>query len=428
MPRAGEQGLLDDAASAIASKRHGAATPTAFEVLDEGRYRMTVPMVRSVLEIDYLRRERGDLRGELLVRCGLPGALTYGGVLSVDNLNLSSSRTRTTHARYLAERSQAQDADWTGILEELAQRVLSAERNGMPPTRLAALPRPPAEEALNVDGFVLLGRHPVILFGDGGTAKSYLALYAAGTLAQRGRRVAMFDWELSGEDHRDRLERLFDPMPDIVYVRCSRPLVYEADRLRRIVRDEQIDYAVFDSVAFACDGPPESAEVASKYFQSMRQLGALGSLHVAHVTKAKDDADYKPFGSVFWHNGARAAWNIKIADKLPNSHVISVALHCRKANMGAVYPSAGFQFHFGIDETLVRSIGLSEVPDLAATLPVRQRMALALRSGSMTTNQIAEEIEADAQTVQRTARRYKDQFTILDGGVVGLLDPGRLGP
>ena len=68
------------------------------------------------------------------------------------------------------------------------------------------------------------------------------------------------DWEFSGEDHRDRLERLFGTdMPAIWYARCDRALVYEADRLRRIVAENDISYVIYDSVAFACDGPPESA-------------------------------------------------------------------------------------------------------------------------------------------------------------------------
>jgi hypothetical protein len=109
-------------------------------------------------------------------------------------------------------------------------------------------------------------------------------------------RVGLFDWELAGEDHRERLERLFGAkLPGVRYARCNRPFVHELDRLRRIVRDEALDYVIFDSVAFACDGPPEAAEVAGRYFQSLRQLGIVGSLHIAHISKA-DGADQKPFG------------------------------------------------------------------------------------------------------------------------------------
>src|SRR6266496_1849297 len=139
-------------------------------------------------------------------------------------------------------------------------------------------PAPAADDDLQVEGLHLLRRHPVVLFGDGGALKSYLALFLMGRLAEREMRVAIFDWELAGEDHRERLERLFpDGMPQIFYARCERALVYETDRLRRVVREHDVGFSVFDSVAFACDGPPESAEVAGRYLRAVRQIGG-GSL------------------------------------------------------------------------------------------------------------------------------------------------------
>ena len=308
-----------------------------------------------------------------------------------------------------------------GLLEEFAQRVLAAERAGSPAVLLAEIDRPAPDQALDVDGFPLLRRHPSILFGDGGTAKSYLALYLAGVLAERGLRVAYIDWELAGEDHRDRLERLFGPaMPTIYYARCTRPLVYEAERLRRIVRERAIDYAVFDSVAFACDGPPEAAEVAGRYFLALRQLGEIGSLHVAHVSKAADGADQKPFGSVFWHNGARASWNVKLAEGEPGDSRITVGLYHKKANLGARLPAVGFELSFDADRTRVRRVDLADVPDLAAGLSIRQRMVAALRRGAMTRDELADEIGAKPESIKRTINRYSRQFRVLEGGRIGL--------
>jgi len=412
-----------DPAERLAAMAAEEAKPTesTFEALHEGAYRMTVPAAGTELSVDFLRRDGAQLKGELLVRCTLAGARTFGGVLSIGDLNLSSARTRQSHAKYLEERAQAKDIDWTGMLEEFAQRVLAAERTGAPAVLLSDLPRPAPDEALEVDGLPLLARHPAILFGDGGCGKSYLALHVAGNLAGRGLRVAYFDWELAGEDHRDRLERLFGPsMPEISYARCARPLVYEAERLRRIVREREIQFAIFDSVAFACDGPPEAAEVAGRYFQSLRQLGEIGSLHVAHVSKAAEGADQKPFGSVFWHNGARASWNVKLAESSPDDRQITVGLYNRKANLGGLRAAVGFELAFGEQTTCVRRVDLQDVPDLAAGLSVRQRMAAALRRGAMTREALAEEIGAKPETIKRTANRYSRQFAVIDGGLVGL--------
>jgi len=313
--------------------------------------------------------------------------------------------------------------DWTALVEEFCQRVLQADRSGAPAVDLRTLPPPAAEDSLQVEGLRLLRRHPTILFGDGGAAKSYLSLYLAGRLAEREMRVALFDWELAGEDHRERLERLFsDGMPQIFYVRCERPLVYEIDRLRRIVRENGIEFSIFDSVAFACDGPPESAEVAGRYFRGVRQIGG-GSLHIAHVSKG-ENADQKPFGSAFWHNGARSTWFAQLVGGGgdSNSETLSLGLFNRKANLGRLQPPIGFTVSFAEERTTFRRTDVADNPDLASKLSVRQRMAALLRKGAMAPEEIAAQIEADVETVKRTARRYKEMFVVIPGGRFGLLE------
>lgn len=365
-----------------------------FQGIDEGRYRLDVLTAGVSLEVDYLRREGHQLKGELLVRCELPGARTYDGVLSIGDLNFSSTRARQSQAKYLAERAQAEDLDWTGLLEEFAQRVLAAERQGQPAVLLSDVPRPTPDETLEVDGLPLLARHPVVIFGDGGALKSCLALHIAGRLSERSSRVGLFDWELSAEDHRDRLERLFgEHMPEIHYARCTRPLVFEAERLRRIVRDKKLNHVILDSVAFACDGPPEAAEAAGRYFRALRQLGSVGSLHIAHVSKSLEGADRKPFGSVFWHNGARATWNVKRTDTIPDETSVTIALHNRKANLGARGSSVGFEFTFTPDRTHVRRVDLADIPDLAVGLSVAERIQYFLRSGPRSREEIKRHLE-----------------------------------
>src|SRR4029079_17939330 len=120
--------------------------------------------------------------------------------------------------------------DFGRLLEELCQRALRAERDGAPVIILSDLPKPQADEAIVVKGFSAPKRHPTILFGDGGTLKSYFLLLVLGNLAHGGMTVSLFDWELDEGTHRLRLEQLFGPdMPRVRYVRCERPLVYELD-------------------------------------------------------------------------------------------------------------------------------------------------------------------------------------------------------
>lgn len=392
-----------------------------FTVLDEDRYLFELPAIGVEFEVDRLRYESRELVGELCVRCRLPGARTVDGVLSTADFNFNSQQARSTRAKLLAERTRTDKLDWTALVEELCTRVRTAERTGRPAVDLRTLAAPTVADELIVEGIPLLRHHPMILFGDGGAAKSYLSLYIAWRLAERGNRVMLADWELCGEDHRERLERLFfDSMPEILYARCERPLIHESDRLRRIARDNNVEYTVFDSVAFACDGPPESAEVAGRYFRAVRQIGG-GSLHVAHVSKG-ENGDQKPFGSAFWHNGARSTWYAQLVSGNSNSGVLSLGLFNRKSNLGRLRPPIGFTVSFTEHQTIFRRSDVADNPELAEKLSVRQRMAALLRRGALRVEEIANEIDADVETVKRTQRRYKEQFVVIPDGRFALLE------
>ena len=232
-------------------------------------------------------------------------------------------------------------------------------------------------------------------------------------------RVGLFDWELAGDDHRDRLERLFgSEMPEIQYVRCEQALVYESDRLSRIVGDNRLDFAVYDSIAFACDGPPESAEVAGRYFRAVRQIG-IGSLHIAHITKS-DGGDQKPFGSVFWHNGARSTYYIQLSDQSPDGRTLSLGLFNRKSNLGGLRQPTGFLVNFTDDRTYFQKANPVDIPDLAEKMTLRQRMNHALRGGAIPLDQLANMLDARPDTLSRTVRRHSKQFTIIEGGQIAL--------
>jgi hypothetical protein len=266
---------------------------------EQGYLRVEVPGQGVTFEADRLRRDKQELIGELLVRCTLAGAQTIHGtdhVISIADFNFSSARSRSDRAKLLRERARTNgDLDWAGLLEEFCLKVHDSEREGDPAIDLSTLPKPGPREDWNIGGIVYPKHHPTILFGDGGSAKSYLALWLAGRMWQMGMKIGYFDWELSADEHRYRLEMLFgQQLPRIQYVRCDRALIHESDRLRKVTRDHKLDFAFCDSIAFACDGPPESAEIAGKYFRAIREIG-IGTLHIAHITKG-ENADRRPFG------------------------------------------------------------------------------------------------------------------------------------
>ena len=384
-----------------------------FARLCEGRYRLEYPDLGIALEASEVHRDRShELHGELTVTTSLAGAKTVDGVLLWTSLNFSSQRTRAATASSLAARSGAPGLDWVGAIETLALRVARAEAEGTPIKALASYPRPAPTETWEVIGLPLLRQHPMILFGDGGSAKSYLALHIAATLAGRGVRCLYADWEFSPEDHRERLERLTGesmPQETLHYVRCTAPLVSEVQRLQRHIVEHRIEYIVCDSIAFAVPGRPEDAEHAAAYFRATRYLG-IGSLHLAHTTKSLEHGTDKPFGSVFWSNGARSVWFVKRAgEQGDTANVVEVALSHKKSNTGRRLPTVGVRLHFSAERTRVEAFDVAESAELSSVLPIWQRIRALVSTRPFTVEELAEELSAKPDSVKRIVRKF-DMF------------------
>jgi len=386
-----------------------------FTRVGEGLYRLEYPGLGITLEASQLHRDRGrELHGELTVTTTIEGAKTVDGVLLWSSLNFSSQRTRASTASSLAGRSgpSGSTLDWVGAVETLALRVARAEGKGSVIQPLADYPLPSPESQWDVSGLPILQRHPMILFGDGGSAKSYLALHIASTLAGRGIKVLFADWEFSPEDHRERLERLNGPsMPrdTLHYVRCAGPLVAEMARLQKHIVTHQIQYIVCDSIAFAVPGRPEDAENASAYFRAVRYLG-IGSLHLAHTTKSHEHGEDKPFGSVFWSNGARSVWLVKRnGDQGDGSNVVEVALSHKKSNTGRRLSTFGLRLSFSPDRTRVDRFDVADSVDLAGSLPLWQRVKSLVSTRPMTVDEIGRELSAKPDSVRKVVQRM-DMF------------------
>jgi hypothetical protein len=382
-----------------------------FKAVSEGEYCGAVPEHAIEFRVSRLRFDRHELHGELTVTCGLAGARVFDeACLSSASMNFSSASARATRGKQLAERARTgTKVDWIGLLEELCSLILNAERRGQPAVVLSRVETSADERIANVDGLPLYPEHQTILFGDGGGGKSLLALYVGGKLEAFGERVLFVDTELTASTQRRRLGQLFgdERMPSVRYVRCERPLIHEVDRLRRIITDEEITYGIFDSIGFACSGPPEAAESAIEYYRAMRQL-RIGGLHVAHISKA-ETGDQRPFGSTFWHNGARATWFVKPADVGPDS--LAIGLINRKANIGPLQPTLAFRFGFGDRRITVEPVSAASVEALVDTLPLWARLKEALKTGPKTIAVLASELDAKPDSIEKTLKRKDRLFT-----------------
>jgi hypothetical protein len=375
-----------------------------FTRVSDSRFVLDVPDLCIVFDADRVRRDRWDaLRAELTVRCDLPGAGTIDGVLFSGDVDLSN-RTRQDLPRQLAARARTKDVDWSLLVDELAIRVRDAERVGQPAVSLRDVARPGADDIVHVSGLRLPLRHPSILFGDGASGKSYLALHVAGELQRAGHAVGIFDWEMDAADHRDRLERLYGAdMPNLRYARCRGPLVTEVDRLSRIVHEHRLTYAILDSIGFACAGPPEAAEHATAYIRALRSLG-IGSLNLAHVSKAGEASEHRPFGSTFWHAGARMTWFVK-SESAPGSDTLTLGAFNRKNNIGPPLPAVGFEVTFTDDRTQIRRTDLTSSESLAGRLTTYERVTSALKRGPMTVAALAQSLDMKVDSIEKFCKR-----------------------
>lgn len=399
-------------------------------VVDHGTYKVTYDEPCYVLlEFDYVTHSRssGGVTAELAV---LVDGGVGQGLYQRTHLNLLADRSVASFAKSLSERLPELKVPWAQYLNDAAQWVIAEYRTGEPAVLLRDAPLPAAGGAPLIPP-VLASDGSTMVFGDGGSLKSYLSLALASSLhagheliegmaPAAARRVGFLDWEWSAGVHRRRLERLWagQDMPELVYVPCRLPLREERDRIRRIIRDHELEYLVVDSVGLAAGGEPESAEVAVQFFAALRELG-LDALLVAHVTKqdARGTAD-RPFGSAYWHNSARSTWYVKADHSLGQR--VTLGLYHRKANDGPLSPPIGLSFEFNSERTTIRRTDLHDVPELAAAIPIRARMIELLRPGARLLHEIAEELGADIEAVRMAAKRGEGKVFVKFAGPDGI--------
>jgi hypothetical protein len=349
----------------------------------------------------------------------MPQAKTVDGSLSLADFNFSSDNARRTRAKILSERSRAEALDWPGFVEEFSVKVIAAERQGSPATRLCDEPEPKdTTETWDLFGWPLLQDHPTVLFGQGDSCKSYLAMWAAGTLAAQGVPVLYCDWEFSKKDHRRRFGKLFQPMPkDVFYMRCDRPIPDEIDRIIRTIHAEGCQYAVLDSMGFACEKGADTADQAGIYFRAVRQLG-IGNLNISHVTKSPDAQEPMVYGSIYFSLGARSIWYIERATQNPIGE-INVGLYHKKSNTGERLKPKGFAFAFTSETTKVKPLAVDSVDELAAKLPMLERIKKLLDKGAQTSKGIAGELGTTVSVVEQTIAKHASQFVRL-GPKIGI--------
>jgi len=284
-------------------------------------------------------------KGEVDIWTETMGHLHEAGLL------LTSTSGKTGLAKAMERRVNS--IDWSDVVETIAWKSHAAFKEGEPLEVLLPERRPEsgrfAVHPLFPEG------QPSLLFGDGKTGKSLLALGCCLAMAlgqplagmtTAAHRPAFLDWEWEKAEHADRLLRLgqgngFDDCA-LTYRRCSAPLQSQAQSLKRKLDQAKIDYLVIDSLGLACGGNPNEPDIALAFFGAVRYLNRP-CIIIHHVTK--EPGAKKPFGSAYIRNSARTGWRVSRGAE-GEAGTLNLALTHEWTNTGQIEAAIGLRLTF----------------------------------------------------------------------------------
>ena len=346
--------------------------------------------------LDRFRESRGTLFAELDAKVQNNGGPPQ--TVTTLQVNLKSPRTRDDLVRRLTRLSHGIDQN---VLEQMVEQtcVLGVRhyRCGEPVEELAADMVVPTE-TFRLSPLVF-DAHPSIVFADGGTGKSFLALTGAhvveagsqlGPLRGVQGRTLFLDWESDRSDFIGRMKRLQRGHPEwrgvrLLYRRQLLPMHDDLPTIARIVAEHQIRLLLVDSLAPACGSELGAPETAMAFFRAIRSLG-IGSLIIAHVPKNAEQTSV--FGSVFFRNLARSCWELQTEH---GDHELKVALFHKKANFSGLHAPLGFRYRFQPEAILVEPLELASEPVLQGGLSALERVKQALgQHGQATSEELAQ--------------------------------------
>lgn len=388
--------------------------------VNAGIYTLVWQDEQVAIRIDRLHENGHHLvSGEVLVKTLLPGVATH---LHQARLNLTSTTARRTLAKYLETRMEL---EWDAIVEQACIATLQAYRAGEPVLALTDVaPRQGARYRIEP---LLLDGHPNHLYGDGGVGKSLLAGYLA-VLVSSGfhrcglsplpGRVLYLDYETSAEEMRERVVLLEAGLgeagcSDIRYRFCVQPLASEIEELQRIVAEQEIEFAIIDSMGPAVGGEKgDPKDPVIEYFRALRSL-RICTLTIDHVAKG-EGTKRTPYGSVYKQNLSRNVFEVRKSQET-GEDLLTIGVFHRKSNFDRLQPAMGFQCTFGNASISVEQVAVRDIPELAEGGTLRDRIAGALRHGAMTVKEIADETGLGENTIRTTLNRSKGKvFTALD--------------
>jgi hypothetical protein len=223
-----------------------------------------------------------------------------------------------------------------------------------------------------------------ILYGPGDAGKGLLSCWWIVQHVLGGGRVLILDFEDHPEEWARRIwglggAEMFEDTP-IRHISPLRAGKLDWDVLVAAAGEHEATLVVVDSIAYAIPGKdPSDPDAATTYSRLIQPFG-VPVLSLAHMNRM-GDARY-PFGSVFWHAGARITWSL-----VPDGEHGS-KLHNRKHNN---YPWQGAY--------MVTSDWLDDVPrnvrERTYSASLAERIAEVLKTGPASLDDVVAALNDD---------------------------------
>lgn len=270
--------------------------------------------------------------------------------------------------------------------------------------------------------------YPTVLHGDGGSAKSMLALSLGVAVAGDantwlGRAVTTapvlyVDFELDQDEQNRRARRIIKgaglekPPEGLLYLCALGHGPVEALRAAYAeCREHGVKFLILDSFGLAFSGEMEAAKDIIGFFNEvMEPFRALGVtvLIIDHQARQQGAEKYQSksaFGSVYKTNLARSVVQVEATER--GGDYLDLRLRHKKHNFGALAEPFGAKITFA-DSVVIRELELDET-DLAeeGTLNAADRLKLVLQNGPAFPDELIERTGLASSTVKNVLTRLR---------------------
>lgn len=280
--------------------------------------------------------------------------------------------------------------------------------------------------------------HFSLLYGDGGVAKSTLALTLGLAVASEEGQwlerevengpVLYLDFELDAEEQARRVRKLclgngLASPPDRLFYLSA--LGYKAQEAFGAAQagcaEHGVRLLILDSLGPALQGDAEASKDVIGFFQRVaepfREMG-VAILIIDHQSKLQVGQSYQSkgaFGSVFKSNLARSV--LQVEGTRRGEGMLRVTVRQKKHNFGPLADPFGVELSFAEERVSLKSVEL-DAAELAGegTLNAADRIALALEDGPAFPSELAEATGINAKTVSNTLTRLRRQGTVVSTG------------